>query len=115
MSYTVYFKVTMKWFDSRIIFKNLKAKDYENQMDNLEIDEIWTPNLYIKDSNNMYMKAQEQKEDIYVAVRIHRYGSPEQNELAEMDEDYLYPGNDNPISLANYFRIKLDCKFDLKW
>ena len=84
-------------------------------MDNLEIDEIWTPYLYIEGSNSMYMKAKDQKEDIYVAVRIHRDGSPKQNELSEIDEDYLYPGNENPISLVNYFRIKLDCKFDLKW
>ena len=61
------------------------------------------------------MKAQQQKEDINVAVRIYRYGSPEQNELSEIDEDNLYPGNENPIGMVNYFQIKLDCKFDLKW
>ena len=115
LSYTIHFKVTMKWFDSRIIFKNLKPNDYENQMDDLEIDEIWTPTLYIENSNNIYIKSKQQKEDVEVAVKVHRYGSAEQNELSEIDEDYLYPGNENPISLANYFQIKLACKFDLKW
>ena len=115
MSYKVYFKVTMKWFDSRIIFRNLKATDYENNLENLELDEIWTPNLYIGSSKNNYMKAQQDDEDIYVVVRVNRNGSPQQNELSEIDEDFLYPGNENSINMINYFQIKLGCKFDLKW
>ena len=115
MSYTIYFQVTMKWFDSRIIFRNLKATDYENQLEYFEFDEIWIPNLYIMNSNNIYLKAKQENKDIYVVVRINRNGSPKQNELSEIDEEFLYPGNENSISLINYFQIKLGCKFDLKW
>ena len=116
MSYTAIFKVTMTWSDARINFRNLKAKNHhQNQLENQEINEIWTPNLYIEHSHNIYMKAQQENEEIYVAVTIHRHGSPKQNDLSEVDEDYLYPGKENPITLANYFQIKLDCKFDLKW
>ena len=106
----------MEWFDSRIIFRNLKATDYENTLENLEFDEIWTPNLYIENSKNTYMKAQQYTDkDIYVVVRISHNGSPKQNELSEIDEDFLYPGNENSINMINYFQIKLGCKFDLKW
>ena len=116
MSYTVYFKVTMKWFDSRIIFRNLKATDHENQLENSQINEIWVPNLYVVNSyDNIYMKAQQENEKIYVAVRIYRNGSAKQNELSEIDEDYLYSGKDNHIALENYLHIKLGCEFDLKW
>ena len=115
MSYTIYFQVTMKWFDSRIIFRNLKATDYENQLEYFEFDEIWIPNLYIINSNNIYLKAKQENKDIYVIVRINRNGSPKQNELSEIDEEFLYPGNENSINLINYFQIKLGCKFDLKW
>ena len=107
MSFKVYFKVIMKWFDSRIIFRNLKATDYENNLENLELDEIWTPNLYIGSSKNNYMKAQQEDEDIYVVVRVNRNGSPQQNDLSEIDEDFLYPGNENSINMINYFQIKL--------
>ena len=46
---------------------------------------------------------------------VHRNGSPKENKLLEIDEDYLYPGNENPIIMVNYFTTKLGCKFDLKW
>ena len=40
------------------------------------------------------MKAQQYTDkDIYVVVRISRNGSPKQNELSEINEDFLYPGN----------------------
>ena len=66
-------------------------------------------------SNNIYLKAKQENKDIYVIVRINRNGSPKQNELSEIDEEFLYPGKENSINLINYFQIKLGCKFDLKW
>ena len=109
MSYTVHFKIQLKWFDSRIIFRNLKLKHYRNKLDVLEIKKIWSPKLYIKHSINAIMEA------LHGTVMIQRNGSPKANDLLEVDEDYLYPGNENPIIMINYFTIKLGCKFDLKW
>ena len=109
MSYTVHFKIQLKWFDSRIIFRNLKLKHYRNKLDVLEIKKIWSPKLYIKHSINAIVEA------VHGTVMIQRNGSPRENALSEVDEDYLYPGNENPIIMINYFTIKLGCKFDLKW
>ena len=49
------------------------------------------------------------------SVFIHQSGSPQVNELSELDEDYLYPGHKTPISMINDITIKLRCKIDLKW
>ena len=115
MSYTVKFKIHLKWFDSRIIFRNLKPTDFENKLDISEIEKIWTPKLYISHSINIYIEAGQESQESSGTVTIHRSGPPKENALSEVDEDYLYPGNENPIIMANFFRIKLDCKFDLKW
>ena len=115
MTYTVIFLIQLEWFDSRIVFRNLKPTDYENKLDILEIEKIWSPKLYIRHSINTYVEALRKSQDGSGSVRIHRNGSPKENELAEVDEDYLYPGNENPIIMINYFTIKLGCKFDLKW
>ena len=111
MSYTIDFRIKLKWFDSRIVFRNLKPIDYENKLDNKEIEKIWTPKLYIRHSINAiaYIEAG------HVIVKIQRNGSPKENELWEIDEDYLYPGYKNPFIMRNYLTIKLGCEFDLKW
>ena len=49
------------------------------------------------------------------SIDIHQDGAPQQNELSELDEDFLYPGNENRLSMVNEFTIKLGCKIDLKW
>ena len=69
--YTLLVKVTLKWFDPRITFKNLKKSHYENQLGPTEIDTIWTPELLFLHSNEIYIKAGEQKEGIDGTVRVH--------------------------------------------
>ena len=75
--YTLLVKVTLKWFDPRITFKNLKKSHYENQLGPTEIDTIWTPELLFLHSNEIYIKAGEQKEGIDGTVRVHREGLPQ--------------------------------------
>ena len=108
-------RIQLIWYDSRINFKNLKSAQYENQLDILEIEKIWTPKLYVEYSHQVYVEAGQKTQDGKGYVMIHRNGYPKENELSEMDEDYLYPGNGNPIIMVNYFTLKLGCKFDLKW
>ena len=66
-------------------------------------------------SNEIYMEAGGKDDGVVGFVRVKKEGSPYQNELSEIDEDYLYPGKENPIIMKNYFTIKLGCKFDLVW
>ena len=118
-SYKIDFRITLKWFDSRIMFKNLKPTSYENMLDDLEIGKLWTPKLYLINSYNDYMEAGQRINDhgkgLWGSVEIHRKGSPQQNELSELNEDHWYPGNENPISMVNEIAMELGCKIDLKW
>ena len=117
LSYTVRFRVTMKWFDSRITFRNLKPTDLENKLDILEIKKIWTPKLFIENPIKAYtyVEAGYNSKESKGNVRISQNGPPKENGLLEIDEDYLYPGDENPIIMVNYFIETLGCKFDLRW
>ena len=115
MSFTVDFGIKLYWYDSRIVFKNLKPTGYENKLDTSEIRKIWTPQLYFNNSFYFYMTAGQKSEGIIGNVVVHQRGPPQQNALSEIDEDYLYPGIENPISMENYFVKKFGCKIDLKW
>ena len=97
------------------LLSNLHQDENENTLNNTEIEKIWTPQLYIEDSNNKILEAGQKGEGTLGVIRIFKKGSPHQNELSEIDEDYLYNGTENAIGMINYFVIKLGCKFDLKW
>ena len=115
MSYTVNFKIRLQWHDSRITFRNLKPEHTENTLDGVEIEQLWTPKLYIENSNGIFLEAGQKNTGIYGTVTVYQDGSQHNNELSEIDEDYLYHGIENKIQMVNYFVIKLGCKFDLKW
>ena len=118
MTYTINFAIHLKWFDPRIVFRNLEATNYENKLEASEIGQIWTPKLYLMNSYNDYVEAGQKSppsRGLVGSVYIHPEGSPQLNELSELDEDYLYPGHKNPISMINYIAIKLRCKIDLRW
>ena len=115
MSYTVDIEIKVKWFDSRLTFRNLKPKKDENQLNKSEIDRIWTPKLFLGNSTMVYMKAGYEGDGTFGVVSVHKEGSFNINEFSEIDEDYLYHGMENPLGMRNYFIVKLGCKFDLRW
>ena len=115
MQFKVKLKVKMEWFDPRITFRNLAESSHENLLDLDEIGQIWTPQLLILNSN------EEKKQLPYIAegheldfiVKIERMSNPQGNPLEEIDEDYIYPGEENLIIMSNYITVMLRCKFNL--
>ena len=115
MKFKVKLKATMEWFDPRITFRNLAGSSNENILDLDEIGQIWIPQLLILNS------IEEKKQLPYIAqgheldfiVKIERMSNPQRNPLEEIDEDYIYPGEENLIIMTNYIDVMLHCKFNL--
>ena len=129
MKYMVKLKVVMEWYDSRILFRNLKLNHEiktgctknDNQLSTTEIDQIWTPKLFFDNSLIGSIEAGRQNDadvsdDVgrgYVDI-MRKQQTPQKNSLEEMDEDYIYPGKKNAIRMKNYAFVMLQCKFDLR-
>ena len=121
MEYTVYLKISMWWYDSRITFRNLKIDNNANILSAKEIDQIWSPELIFWDSNEVgIIRAGDQvskdasKFSGKGTVKVLRHGNQQHNPLKEIDEDYLYPGKENPFLMTNRMVVKLGCKFSLE-
>ena len=120
-------KVEMQWYDSRILFRNLKLNQEtkrgctknDNQLSKTEIDKIWTPKLLFDNSQIGSIEAGRQN-DADVSddssrgyVDIMRQQMPQKN-WEEMYENYVYLGKENAIRMKNYAFVMLQCKFDLR-
>ena len=129
MKYMIQLKVEMQWYDSRILFRNLKLNQEsetdctrnDNQLSTTEIGKIWTPKLLFDNSMIGSIEAGRQNDaDVsddagrgYVDIMREQL-LPQKNALEEMDEDYMYPGKENAIRMKNYAFVMLQCKFDLR-
>ena len=105
MDFTIEVEVKMKWYDSRITFRNLKPTHNENQLSNEEENQIWKPEFEFLCSKGIRRHRW--------SVTIHREKMPQLNSLTNINEDYLYSGNYNPITKVDYYVVKLGCKFNL--
>ena len=120
MKYKTYLKVEMIWYDSRILFRNLKLKQENNQLSAKEIKKIWTPKLLFLNSDQGSIEAGQRNNMAKLEfsgrgyVDIIRKGKRQKNNLDELDEDYVYPGDENPIRMENWMFVVLDCKFHLE-
>ena len=123
MEYTVFMKIKLIWYDPRITFRNLKEKKDANRLGIKDIEKIWSPKLLFIDSDQVgtikaadgdQVSADISKYSSRGTVRIVRNGQPQPNPLNELDEDYLYLGNENAIMMTNYIVVKLGCSFQLE-
>ena len=129
MKYMVKLKVVMEWYDSRILFRNLKLNHEiktgctknDNQLSATEIEQIWTPKLLFDNSLLGSIDAGRQNAaDVTADIGrgfvdiMRKQLNPHKNALEEIDEDFVYPGKKNAIRMKNYAFVMLQCKFDLR-
>ena len=53
MEYRVFLKMRLIWNDERIIFRNLKPDERDNQLNVKDIDKLWTPKLLFLNSDQI--------------------------------------------------------------
>ena len=117
MKFEVQLLVELRWYDSRIIFKNLGG----SQLSSTEIQQIWTPKLLFENSKTGVIKAWKHRDGYLTEIHSTSYidiirtkKNSSKNTFRELHENYEYPGEDNAIRMKNYATVMLDCKFDLK-
>jgi hypothetical protein len=107
--YRVNVVVTMEWFDDRITFRNLQDSDIRNLILKEDHNDLWLPILYFANSNEGLTTIFDK--DAYLVVRKLTPG--QRNDYSNLHEDFLYPGDKNPLSLSRYYSITLHCLFHL--
>ncbi len=109
MEFNSVVKVTMTWIDKRVTFKNLKQDKYSNMMSGPGMEELWLPGVRFVNSIDLAPDSVEARD---FAI-VERFGQPEANPMEQMDEDLIFLGNDNPISLVRTYKVNFNCKFNL--
>jgi hypothetical protein len=107
--YRVRVKVTMEWFDDRITFRNLRDSDVRNLILKEDHNDLWLPILYFDNSNEGLTTIY----DMEAFLVVRKMTSGQRNDYSNLHEDFLYPGDKNPLSLSRYYSITLHCLFHL--
>ena len=105
------FILTMKWFESRLKFKNLKNDINLNGFLPNEIGDIWVPEMIFSNTEEKPSTIVDEKTTIFVEKRgEHKLSGSDENENIQ-----YFAGTENPLQLQRFYNQRFLCNYQLKW
>ena len=111
MLYRTKYTVNLEWLDPRITFYNLHENQKLNSLVEKEKEKIWTPSLifYNTDRNT---RTTTDKESI---ISVKREGNFTQNTLEDLDNTYVFRGEDNQLDMNRVYETEWICDYQMNW
>ena len=109
MKYSVKFNLNLKWFDSRLTWKDLHEKKSVNILNPSEISSIWLPRLIFKNTE----KELETRIDNSTLITVERLTDFMLDPFAAHETAH-FRGSGNPLSLSRIYTMDFLCRFQLQ-
>ncbi|XP_042857879.1 uncharacterized protein LOC122244123 [Penaeus japonicus] len=100
-------RLSRRWKDGRLRFRNLRADMSYNVVEDLR--QVWLPELTLAGADHLVAELKERKELNFVD----RQGQPLEDDDAELDEDQLYSGAQNDLIAVREYTLQLQCYYNL--
>ena len=110
-SFELEFVLALKWFDSRLVFNNLREMKSSNVMGPDEKSAIWFPSIVLENTKQKH----EFIIDAKSVISIERNGTGKLADSTVTENKMLFNGNENPIHYRRLDNIKLNCIYELSW
>ena len=105
------FVVSLKWFDSRLVFNNLREKKIFNVMGPKEKGSIWFPSIVLENTKQKLKFLI----DSSSVISVERNGEGKPTDSTFTENKLLYQGDKNPLNYERLDNMKLNCLFELSW
>ena len=113
-SYRAKFLITLKWYDHRLEFANLKDSMFKNLIGSPEKETLWIPPLIFNNSEKNTMLTMDREFGDPVAnILIEKRGNPEIAPPTILDETVFYKGSENLVVYRTEYNLLLNCIYEL--
>ena len=109
--FQVQFYLKMKWFDSRLRFKNLKDEIDLNSFLPSENTEIWVPELIFENTEEKPSTSTDDKS----TIKVDKLGKFKLSDIAENQNIQYFAGSENPISTSRFYNQRFICDYQMAW
>jgi hypothetical protein len=107
MTFEAELRITLKWKDPRLTFKDLKETG--NYMEKSLLDQIWLPKLYFANTKGNLQVL----EDDSMTAQVLKEGNGVLMESMNLHEGNLYEGKENSLMVKVNHQFDFDCSFEL--
>ena len=113
-SYQAKFLITVKWYDHRLEFANLKPSMFKNLIGSPEKDSLWIPPLIFNNSEkNTMLTLDREPGEPRANILIEKLGQPRVAPPTILDETFFYKGSENLMVYRTEYNLQFNCIFEL--
>ena len=109
LQFTADYYINLRWYDGRLVFKDLNTKSLLNGVQTADLQRLWSPQLAFIDALGPY---QTKVDDLSVATIVLER-SPRSDDLSQSLEYYGFDAYTNAINLEREYYQDFACEFDL--
>ena len=115
-SYHAKFLITVKWYDHRLQFANLKSNMFKNLIGSPEVDSLWIPPLIFNNSEKNTMLAMDREPgEPRANILVEKIGNPKVAPPTVLDETFFYKGSENFMVYRTEYNLQLNCNYELEY
>ena len=105
------FTVVLKWYDSRLLYNNLRLPPKINGMRPNEYEQIWFPNFIFRNTKKKVKSLMDEN----AALKVVRQGSGSLSGLEKTENKYVFHGDENYIEYERFYSQEFECEYHLNW
>ena len=106
------FAISLKWYENRAIYQNLKRKEALNMMSDRELAELWIPYIIFENTDNDEAVS---IDNIKSEISVSREGSFTRSGPEVVDEIELFEGKENRITMNQTHSKEFHCTYLLHY
>ena len=108
-AFKVKFKLVLSWYDSRLVYHNLKTSRVANSPAIKEVEKLWIPKIIFDNTEKNDVTAF----DKLVKITIAREGSHVSADETVVDETNVFKGSENGINFERVYTNTFKCVYQL--
>ncbi|TRY72284.1 hypothetical protein TCAL_08599 [Tigriopus californicus] len=112
---SVDFHLSLRWYDPRLEYRNLKPGKQENPISSESIVSLWVPRLGLLNGLSEFQTIVIEDDAPLYRGYVWRRSNSKPNGIDNPVEDEIFAGSKNPIILKREFYQDFKCDFDLSW
>ena len=110
-SFEAEFTLSLKWFDNRLKFNNLRHNPEMNKLEPEEEDKIWFPMFIFDNTKNKGVGIIDAKS----SIQVWRAGNGILSGNHDLENKYVFSGEENFMMYERFYSEIFSCSYNLHW
>ena len=112
-SIEIQFEITMKWFENRAMYFNLKNEEGLNALSEEDYKKLWLPKVIYENTDQKDTTRLGYSFEWDTRVFIKREGNSTPSGLETVDESEIFIGSENSLVMSQTYTRTFQCQFEL--